>query len=169
MKILVPIDGSEHSIKALKFAISLMEQIESRSKLAEEKTNEVILISVLPHFHMPLGFEKTMKSTKTDKQVSLTDYITEMNENMKQEWVDKLADLKKQYEGSDSLFRVELLIGNHSSRSIAADIIKFASDEQVDMIVIGNVGLGGISKIKSLGSVSRNVVESSNCPVLIVH
>ena len=35
--------------------------------------------------------------------------------------------------------------------------------------VIWNIGLGGISKVKALGSVSRNVCEMSNCPVLIVH
>ncbi|HET6590837.1 MAG TPA: universal stress protein [Candidatus Nitrosocosmicus sp.] len=169
MKILVPIDGSEYSIKALKYAISLIRGIGYASEIAKNGTNEIILVNVLPHFHMPLGFEKTMKSLKTDKPISVTEYISEMNEMIKQEWIDRLGDLKKQYEDDKIHLRTELLMGSHSSRTIAASITKFASEEKVDMIVIGNVGLGGISKIKSLGSVSRNVAEISSCPVLIVH
>jgi nucleotide-binding universal stress UspA family protein len=49
------------------------------------------------------------------------------------------------------------------------EILKFSQVEKIDLIVMGNVGLQGISKIKTLGSVSRNVLENSKCPVLIVH
>jgi nucleotide-binding universal stress UspA family protein len=38
----------------------------------------------------------------------------------------------------------------------------------VDLVILGSVGLGGISKNKALGSVTRNIVEISTCPVLIV-
>ena len=62
-----------------------------------------------------------------------------------------------------------MLKGSHSSRAIAENIIKFSTEEQVDLIVLGNVRLGGISKIKALGSVSRNLIEISIRPVLVVH
>jgi nucleotide-binding universal stress UspA family protein len=48
-------------------------------------------------------------------------------------------------------------------------ILKFSQSEKIDLIVMGNVGLTGISKIKMLGSVSRNVLENAKCPILIVH
>jgi nucleotide-binding universal stress UspA family protein len=48
-------------------------------------------------------------------------------------------------------------------------IIEFANNQKVDLIVIGSVGLRGLSKIKALGSVSRSVSERAICPVLIVH
>lgn len=169
MKILVPIDGSEYSINALKYAINLIKRIGPKSKITEKETNEIILVNVFPHFHNSLGFEKTMKSIKTDKPISVTGLISEMNEMMKQEWIDQLSELKRQYEDSNTHITTEILMGSHSNRNIATSITKFASEENVDMIVIGNVGLGGISKIKSLGSVSRNVAEISKCPVLIVH
>lgn len=169
MRVLVPVDGSEYSIKALEYAVNLIKRIRPGSIRAKKETNEIILVNVLSHFHMPLGFEKTMKSIKSDKPISVTKYIVEMNELMKQEWIDKLVELEKQYEDIDTHLRTELIMGDHSSRTIAANIVRFASKEKVDIIVIGNVGLGGISKIKSLGSVSRNVAEISNCPVLIVH
>jgi nucleotide-binding universal stress UspA family protein len=51
----------------------------------------------------------------------------------------------------------------------AEKIIEFANNEKVDLIVIGSVGLSGLSKVKAMGSVSRNVSERASCPVLIVH
>ena len=51
----------------------------------------------------------------------------------------------------------------------AEEILKFSESEKIDLIVMGNVGLGGLSKIKTLGSKSRNVLETSKCYVLIVH
>jgi nucleotide-binding universal stress UspA family protein len=51
----------------------------------------------------------------------------------------------------------------------AEKVIEFANNKKVDLIVIGNVGLSGLSRVKALGSVSRNVSERASCPVLIVH
>ena len=47
-------------------------------------------------------------------------------------------------------------------------IIEMTTEENVDLIVIGTTGLKGISKIKALGSVARNVSERAICPVLLV-
>lgn len=92
-----------------------------------------------------------------------------MNQMMDTEWKNKLSEIKTRYAESEILIRTKLLKGSHSSRTIAESIVKFSTEEQVDLIVIGNVGLRGISKIKALGSVSRNLVEISNRPVLVVH
>jgi nucleotide-binding universal stress UspA family protein len=58
-----------------------------------------------------------------------------------------------------------VLIGD----SVSGKILELAEKDNVDLIIIGNVGLSGISKLKTLGSVSRAVSERSPCPVLIVH
>lgn len=47
-------------------------------------------------------------------------------------------------------------------------ILTFSKKSKPDMIVIGSHGLTGLSKLKALGSVSRNVSELAKCPVLIV-
>lgn len=171
MKILVPVDGSEQSIKALEYAIYLLKLTggNSNSSKNEKDFNKIIIVNVLPHFHVPLGFEKPMKSMKTGKTISLSEYITEMNEMLKNEWIEKLSEIKKKYADSGISIQTQLLEGSHSSRTIADSIVKFSNQEQADLIVVGNVGLGGISKIKALGSVSRNLVEISNRPVLVVH
>ena len=170
MKVLVPIDGSDPSIKALEYAIYLLRLTNSNADQSKDKHNgELILINVLPHFHMPLGFEKPMKSIKTNQVVSLSQFIEEMNQMMEIEWINKLSKIKARYAESDISIRIKVLKGSHSSRAIAENIIKFSTEEQVDLIMLGNVGLGGISKIKALGSVSRNLIEISNRPVLVVH
>lgn len=171
MKILVPIDGSEQSIKALEYAIYLLKLTGAKSDAPKDKegSSEIIIVNVLPHFHLPLGFEKPMKSIKTGNTISLTEYIKEMNEMLKTEWIEKLSEIKNKHVESGISIRTQLLEGSHSSRTIADSIVRFSTQEKADLIVVGNVGLGGISKIKALGSVSRNLVEISNCPVLVVH
>ena len=160
MKLLVPIDGSKASEIALEYAIKLQQ------KFLPSANKEIIILNVLPHFHVLSGFERPMKSLKTGKTTSLTDFIQEMNEVIKKEWNDKLSDIKKKYETPDIKIKTEIIEG---SSSIADNIISFADKENANIIVIGNIGLGGISKIKTLGSISRKVSEKANCPVLIVH
>ena len=48
-------------------------------------------------------------------------------------------------------------------------MIDFAEKEKADLIVIGNVGRSGISRIRTLGSVSRSVSERAPCAVMIIH
>ena len=54
-----------------------------------------------------------------------------------------------------------------STRSIADEVCNLAKDEKADLIIIGNMGLGGLSE--TLGSVSRGASERAHCPVTIVH
>ena len=157
---MVPIDGSKASENALEYTIKLQQNF------LPSANKEIIILNVLPHFHVPSGFERPMKSLKTGKTTSLTDFIQEMSEVIKKEWNDKLSDIKKKYETPDIKIKTEIIEG---SSSIADNIISFADKENANIIVIGNIGLGGISKIKTLGSISRKVSEKANCPVLIVH
>jgi nucleotide-binding universal stress UspA family protein len=50
-------------------------------------------------------------------------------------------------------------------------ILQFAEKHNVDLISIGNASRSGISRIKTLalGSVSRNVSERAQCPIMIAH
>jgi len=73
----------------------------------------------------------------------------------------KKEDIKKI---SGLEIETRLLIGH-----ISNTIIDFAAKENIDLIVIGNVGRSGISKLKTLGSVSRSISERALCPVMIVH
>ena len=54
----------------------------------------------------------------------------------------------------------------HSS-SIPEEIIDYAKKNNVDLIVVGTMGMTGVAKFL-LGSVASNVVAHAQCPVLAV-
>ena len=76
-----------------------------------------------------------------------------------------LSKKEKQYESHGISMITKVIVGGSPSDRI----LEFAEDENVDLIVVGNVGLSGISRVKTLGSVSRSISERAKCPVLIVH
>jgi nucleotide-binding universal stress UspA family protein len=49
----------------------------------------------------------------------------------------------------------------------AKDLLEYAYDQNCDLIIIGSRGLGGIQEFV-LGSVSHNVVQNSNVPILVI-
>jgi nucleotide-binding universal stress UspA family protein len=51
--------------------------------------------------------------------------------------------------------------------SILKEIVEYAENNKVDMIVIGSRGMTGLKKLL-LGSVATRVVTYSHCPVLVV-
>ncbi|WP_415311654.1 universal stress protein [Candidatus Nitrosocosmicus sp. FF01] len=42
-------------------------------------------------------------------------------------------------------------------------------DDKFALVVMGTVGLRGISKLHAIGSVARNVSENCACNILLVH
>lgn len=167
-RILVPIDGSKPADKALDHAINL---IKSVSKIESNNTIiQLTILFVIPDLPVPLGFEKPMRSLKTGKMVSFSDYVKEMHEAMKSNALQMLSEKKKKHESDVSKnvnITTQVVVSN--GLPVAYTIIDFANKQNTDLIVLGNVGLSGMSKVKALGSVSRAIVERSSCPVLIVH
>jgi nucleotide-binding universal stress UspA family protein len=50
----------------------------------------------------------------------------------------------------------------------AEEIVSLAKQLNVDLIVVGFEELRGLGRIKALGSVSRAVMESAPCPVMVI-
>ena len=145
--------------------MNLIKSISNEDKSKNIGTQLTILF-VIPDLPIPLGFEKPMRSLKTVEMVSLSDYIKEMHEAMKATALEVLSERKKKYEliiDNTAVIKTEVVVGN--GLSISDTIIEFAIKEKMDLIVLGNVGLSGLSKLKALGSVSRDIVEKSVCPV----
>ena len=155
-KILVPYDGSKFSDKALETAIGI-------AKMSGQNT-ELILLHITPSIPIPLTFERPVYYAKTGKSIPLTQYIEELTKEMEENASIMMDELKKKYTDKEIKIENVLLHGYPSEK-----IIEFANEQKVDLIVIGSVGLSGLSKVRALGSVSRNVSEKASCPVLIVH
>ena len=83
---------------------------------------------------------------------------------LEQEW-NKFVQTKLQQLSSEKVKASSVVkIGDAGEQ-----ILTFAKENKVDLIVMGSRRLKGASKIKALGSVARKVSEIAECPVLIVH
>jgi len=168
-KLVVPVDGSKPADKALDHAMHLTKTISVNNSFGKI---EIIIISVIPDLPTTLGFESPRKSRRTGEVISYSEYINEMYELKRSNTINLLSARKKKYEShrtgdNNFIIRVEVLVSQ--GNSVSDTIIKFANKEKANLIVVGNIGLSGISKLKTLGSVSRSIAEKSSCPVLIVH
>jgi nucleotide-binding universal stress UspA family protein len=155
-KILVPYDGSEPSDKALDHAVSIAKM---------SGISEVILLYVIAEFPTYHFIERPARSIKTGEKITLSQYLKEVYELMEESANDVLDKKKEEIKKTAGLEITTKLLTGHISNAI----IDFAAKEKVDLIVIGNVGRSGISKIRTLGSVSRSVGERAPCPVMIIH
>ena len=155
-KILVPYDDSEPSNKALDHAAAIAKM---------SGGSEVILLYIIAEFPTYHFIERPARSIKTGEKITLSQYLKEVYELMEESANDVLDKKKEEIKKTAGLeIRTQLLTGHISNA-----IIDFAAKEKVDLIVIGNVGRSGISKIRTLGSVSRSVSERAPCPVMIIH
>lgn len=141
-KILVPVDGSEGSWRALASAVEIGKRFESELlvvNVIQPYNNAALLAVPLDHATINQGNSELEK---------VGDKVLEMAE-------EKLAEYPNKVEYS-------LEIGHPSER-----IIALAKKSQCDAIVLGSRGLSGIAEF-FLGSVSSKVSQYSSVPVLIV-
>jgi|SRR5215208_1062720 nucleotide-binding universal stress UspA family protein len=159
-KILVPYDSSKPSETALEHAI----QIAKMSEISSRKIVNVILIYITPIIHIPFTIGTVLlKSEKTGETIPLREYTKELNQEIKENAIKMLDEKIKKYGNIKNVsVKSKVNIGNP-----ADEIIKFANDEKIELIVMGTTGLGGIKKFV-FGSVARNISEKANCPVMLV-
>jgi len=134
-KILVPVDGSTYSEKALKRACDLVEVFDS----------QIILIYVV---------EKSIPINLLDRK----EYL-ELLRKFGTKTLDKANTLL-----SKKGIPAKLLL---KEGNIVNEIEKVAKKEKCDLIIVGNKGLGSVTRFL-LGSVSNKISQSSSCSVLIV-
>jgi len=92
-------------------------------------------------------------------------------------WIMPESELQHQIDAADQRLRrvVDFAwLENHSSKfttvvGFAVDeILKYASDQNIDLIVVGTHGHTGLSHFL-IGSVAEKIVRTASCPVLTVH
>jgi nucleotide-binding universal stress UspA family protein len=137
-RIIVAVDGSESSLNAADFAISL----------AARDSAELTLLTVI---HTALGLGHAGKPEEWH-----------MNERMKAE--ELFRKIKKQAENRGVTFK-ENIIETHMS--VDGAVVNYAEEQNADLIVMGTSGMSELRKML-LGSVVTGVVRYSTCPVLVV-
>jgi nucleotide-binding universal stress UspA family protein len=158
-KILVPFDNSKPAEYALNYTVDLVKNM-------KEQQQEIILLHVLQPYDdsMKSYLSRKIQSPKTGDTITLEQHLKDIAIETENDAKNILEDKIKTIGSNGFTLQSMVLHGNP-----AEEILKFSQLEKIDLIVMGNVGLKGISKIKTLGSVSRKVLENSKCPVLIVH
>jgi nucleotide-binding universal stress UspA family protein len=163
--ILVPYDNSTPSETALDHAIKIAKMSSVSSSSANNNVN-ITLLHIVQNRPAPATFGTgRFKSKKTGDMLSLEQYLREISTEIEIDAKKMLEEKMKKIDSIGFTLHSKVLHGSNPAK----EILKFSQSEKIDLIVMGNVGLRGISKIKILGSVSRNVLENAKCPVLIVH
>ena len=145
--IMVPYDGSTYSQKALKMAI----------KMASAFDSSIYLVNVLDITTVsPPGGHIWSKDTRKT--------LDQIKNSIKTSTESYLKKMQKDYKDSGIMIKGFVLEGD-----VAGKLLKFIQDNDIELVIIGSRGLSGISKIMTLGSVSRKVSELAKCPVMIIH
>ena len=148
--ILVPIDGSENSERALLKAKELADCLGSKIILL----NVISVRSTVSYYHfsgrlaqdtMAMDWKEIIGKAKADSQ--------ELLEKAK----EKLGDSN-----------VEPVMLEEYGEEMARAIVNFANEREADMIVMGSNGMGSLSKRLYMGSVTTRVLHITDKPVLVI-
>jgi nucleotide-binding universal stress UspA family protein len=148
-KILVPIDGSDLSYKAARYAMHL----------AKADNAEVTALNVIEDIKQGGAIGLQARYGK----VSIVEAFKKVRRDTAQQWLRKL---EREAKRQGVPFQGDIVVDQYSS-SEAGIINEYASKNNCDLIVIGSRGR---SKFKRLvtGGVSTAVINSSKNPVLVV-
>ncbi|ADD69122.1 UspA domain protein [Denitrovibrio acetiphilus DSM 12809] len=141
-KILYPTDFSDPSACALLYAAEMAKKFNAELIMLHVLLDESQMVS----FYLP---QLTVKNLSKD-----------MEDGAK-------AKMEEFIEETNALEGIEY--STAMVKGIADDeIIKFANEKNVDMIVLGTHGRTGLEHV-IFGSTAEKVVRSASCPVLTVH
>jgi nucleotide-binding universal stress UspA family protein len=151
-KILVPLDGSEHSLKAL----------ERATEIAKKFSGKITLIHVYSVSIQPIMLPEptTLGSPSipilTGAEVSrIAEASRGFGNRILRDGEEKVKAEKVQVE--------KKLVEGHA----VEEIVRAATEGNFDLIVIGARGISHIREIL-LGSVTDGVIHHVHCPVLVV-
>lgn len=136
--ILVAVDGSENSDRALDMAV----------KLAKGKNSRLVILHVA----------QSSMGTRTMVSAQMNDTLLEIGRTVINTYKEKLEKNGK------NLRKIKTLLKQGDA---AQRIIETTQAEHCDLIVIGRRGVGTFKQLL-LGSVSQKVSSHTSCPVLIV-
>ena len=149
-RMVVPVDGSTNSEKALDYAI----------RLAKASGAEMQIIHAIKQIELTKTVMRRAFSSKAELSTQ------ELYEDMKKEaykWINEY-ERKAKSAGVASVTTKILVEGGESEVQMIAE---HADAVKADMIVIDSRGLGTFKRLV-LGSIAQGVVTHAICPVLVV-
>ncbi len=137
--ILHPTDFSDNSSLALKYACSLAKQFEAELHLINVVQNTTFGVPPVPG--VPADFYQQQTQYADLELASFPDKVVKFDGSLTRELCEGVPFV---------------------------EIIRYAKEKEIDMIVMGTHGYSGLQHL-IMGSVAENVVRKAPCPVLTVH
>jgi nucleotide-binding universal stress UspA family protein len=137
-KLLVPVDGSENSLRALEESIFLSKKLD-----AQITALHVMEKAPTVYIHPQKELEELLKNYRKESERILE---------------------KCQQIGKNNRIELNMAV---SEGDVASKIIQYAEKGRFDMVVMGHRGSGKFKEMV-LGSVSEKVLHRTKCSVLIV-
>lgn len=147
-RILVGIDGSEYSRNAVNYALDLTSKYDS----------DLFLLAIVPskvHHGDSSGVFGMVAPS----------YFQEYKKEA-EKWFEEIISHINKNTNIDTKIKVKSEVIT-TPFSIAASILNYAEERDVELIVIGTRGNSGLKKML-LGSVATDVVTYAYCPVLVI-
>ncbi|MBH0231354.1 universal stress protein [Halobacillus yeomjeoni] len=139
VKILVAYDGSECSQRALW-------EVKNQAPHAEDKEVHIVQVA------------------SPDGPSTFAAVSNEIAKEMAATMEEGMEDIKRELAEEDFRVLTKVLAGKGNP---GESICKYAEEQDMDLIIIGNRSLGNVKRL-FLGSVSNNVVQNATCPVLVM-
>ena len=151
-KILVPLDGSEHSLRALEIAI----------QIARKFGGKITLIHVYSVAIGPVIMPEPTTLTPPMMPPMTSAEVAKAVEAIRKAGASILADGEQKVKAEEVQVETILREGH-----IVQEIIRTAKEGKFDLIVIGGRGISRIRELL-LGSVTDGVIHHASCPVLVI-
>jgi len=139
--ILIPVDGSEYSMKA----------IDAAKEVAKAFDSKVLILSVVaPELKISSGRGSNI-------------YPAILMEELIECSMKILEEAKNQFQGMSNQIETFSVQGN-----VADEIVRFADENKVTLVVMGSHGLGALKNRLMTGSVTTRVLHHIDVPVLVI-
>lgn len=145
-KIVVGVDGSEESMKAAEYAISI-------AKLYNAELNAItVLTSDIGYIYSSPGVESPPLTVKE---------IILLAGDEAKKWFD---EIKEKANKKGIQLKTEYIV---AKKSLLNTILEYVEEHNINLVVVGIRGRSGIKKML-LGSIASGLVTYSPCPVLVI-
>ena len=147
-KILVTVDGSSQSTRAVDYAI----------EIAQKYDSELIALYVL---FSKIGFAFYTETVTGLVTPSSIDELIDQAKKEAEKWFD---DIREKCYSTKLQVKTEAVI---TAISIIEAIISYSEKEKIDLIIAGSRGRSAFKKL-ILGSTASGIMTYAHCPVMII-
>jgi len=137
-KVIVPVDFAGNTDKVVDYAMSVADKLGA----------EVLFFHAINDFQ---GYDMMLVHPS----------FIGMTKDLEEKSRERMNNLIKEYKDREFAVGGDAVIGD-----AAEEIIKYAEEQNADMIIIGTHGVKGLEKIL-MGSTAERVIKNAPCPVLV--